>query len=188
MVNSEPVTPLFYDAAGGGDPGFVPGYIVRRARSTDIAAVMKLAEMTPTAAQWSSVAYDAYCVAADTEIEIQKKALFLACVPTTRDCAERQVIGFAAFSAVPTGGGECELENMAVAVDWMRRGVGSRLLAAGLLWRRAWCPAADARLWLEVRASNHGAIAFYEQAGFTVDGYRAAYYSSPVEDAILMRK
>ncbi|MEI9967207.1 MAG: GNAT family N-acetyltransferase [Terracidiphilus sp.] len=40
---------------------------------------------------------------------------------------------------------------------------------------------------LEVRASNHAALAFYSRAGFSQTGTRPAYYADPVEDAVLMR-
>lgn len=40
---------------------------------------------------------------------------------------------------------------------------------------------------LETRASNVPAIALYERVGFDKVGERKAYYSSPIEDAILMK-
>lgn len=42
-------------------------------------------------------------------------------------------------------------------------------------------------IYLEVRVSNHPAIGLYETLGFKQVGDRKAYYSSPVEDAIIMR-
>ena len=39
---------------------------------------------------------------------------------------------------------------------------------------------------LEVRASNEAARCLYEQAGFHHLAARAAYYTNPIEDAILM--
>jgi len=48
--------------------------------------------------------------------------------------------------------------------------------------------AADvAEIVLEVRASNHDALAFYRSAGFSQTGLRRAYYVDPIEDASLMR-
>ena len=41
---------------------------------------------------------------------------------------------------------------------------------------------------LEVRASNAGAIALYEQAGFAADGRRPRFYQNPTEDAVLMHR
>jgi ribosomal protein S18 acetylase RimI-like enzyme len=168
---------------------------------------MQLTETAPTAARWSNAAYNAYCAPAMTDGLLNVKALFVAntiAEPTSSfQPVPGKIIGFAAFSGITTAyAGDYELENMAVAENWRRQGVGGRLLVAGLQWCRAWGFAgmsADRSrpfeksiprtgLWLEVRASNRGAIAFYERAGFRVTGHRPAYYVQPVEDAILMRK
>ncbi len=45
----------------------------------------------------------------------------------------------------------------------------------------------DANVFLEVRAKNQGAIAFYESMRFFVYGMRKGYYKSPPDDAILMK-
>ena len=42
------------------------------------------------------------------------------------------------------------------------------------------------RATLEVRASNVGARRLYERLGFHVSGSRRNYYSSPVEDALIL--
>jgi ribosomal-protein-alanine N-acetyltransferase len=42
------------------------------------------------------------------------------------------------------------------------------------------------RATLEVRPSNRGAIALYEQAGFAAAALRPRYYSDNDEDALLM--
>ncbi len=44
------------------------------------------------------------------------------------------------------------------------------------------------RLFLEVRESNKGGIAFYEKHGFLKTGRRAGYYHHPDEAAIVMEK
>jgi ribosomal protein S18 acetylase RimI-like enzyme len=176
-------------------------YVVRRAQVSDIEQIIRIAERVPTAPQWSCLAYSAYCAAERPVQSIQAKVLFVARAESF-ESPSGNILGFAAFSAVPhAAGGECELENMVVAEEWRRQGIGLRLLAAGTLWRRAWCAApatadqaeavsapAGSGLWLEVRASNHSAIAFYEHAGFMVAGRRTSYYGQPTEDAVLMRK
>ncbi len=184
------------------------GQIIRRAGIGDVEAIRELAESALTSANWPATAYRDYCCGAEREGDTQAKVLFVA-VQNTQHTGGR-VIGFAAFSAITEAGiGECELENMAVKAEWRKRGVGGRLLAAGLLWCRTWAPAATLAdssgeypadghgspgvttgcgLWLEVRASNREAAAFYERAGFVVVGRRPAYYMQPTEDAILMRK
>jgi ribosomal protein S18 acetylase RimI-like enzyme len=40
---------------------------------------------------------------------------------------------------------------------------------------------------LEVRASNTAALALYQRHGFSAVGRRRAYYSAPVEDAVLLQ-
>jgi ribosomal-protein-alanine N-acetyltransferase len=40
--------------------------------------------------------------------------------------------------------------------------------------------------YLEVRASNQGAIAFYTRLGFRACGRRPKYYRNPEEDAVLL--
>ena len=39
---------------------------------------------------------------------------------------------------------------------------------------------------LEVRASNHAAIALYEKAGFKTEGIRPGFYENPADDAAIM--
>jgi ribosomal-protein-alanine N-acetyltransferase len=41
---------------------------------------------------------------------------------------------------------------------------------------------------LEVRQSNEPARILYERFGFSVTGIRRAYYSKPVEDAIVLSR
>ena len=160
---------------------------IRRARTADMTAVMALAESASTAARWPRAAYDAFCKVPSPMDEIKAKMLFVACT----FALPPQPIGFVAFSAlrVPDTSGEptaeCELENMAVAAEWRRQGVGKRLLDVGMIWCRAQLASS---LWLEVRASNRSAIALYEQAGLVVGGRRPDYYAQPQEDAILMQK
>lgn len=84
-------------------------------------------------------------------------------------------LGFLAWREVAPG--EYEILNLAVAPAARRRGVGRRLLEAVLR---------PGRWYLEVRESNHGARAFYRQAGFTQAGERVRYYRNPDEKAIVL--
>ena len=72
---------------------------------------------------------------------------------------------------------------MNVAVDPHRRRQG---VATGLLERLFEETGADARYTLEVRTSNHGAIAMYERFGFRAAGHRRRYYHDNGEDALIM--
>ena len=71
--------------------------------------------------------------------------------------------------------------NVAVDPDRRREGIASALLTS--LLERA---GRDARLTLEVRRSNAGAIALYEGFGFRSVGVRRRYYADTGEDALIM--
>lgn len=158
--------------------------IIRRAEIGDREAVcdtvFALSESSATAAHWPRAAYGSYCATDMESVAMQAKALFVACA------GAEEIVGFAAFSAITSiGTGECTLENMTVAESWRRRGIGARLLSAGLLW----CRAHAARIvLLEVRETNAAALALYGRAGFSVVGRRPDYYYNPVEAALQMQK
>lgn len=79
---------------------------------------------------------------------------------------------------------QAELGN--VAVDAAMRGRGlARLLIDAALWRVRRRGAREC--FLEVRESNEVARRLYESLGFTAIGRRRRYYTSPVEDALVMR-
>jgi ribosomal-protein-alanine N-acetyltransferase len=73
--------------------------------------------------------------------------------------------------------------NIAVSPDHRRRGVASSLLG-----RLLELTADEGRrgYTLEVRVSNAGAIALYEQLGFRGRGIRRGYYTDNREDALIM--
>jgi [ribosomal protein S18]-alanine N-acetyltransferase len=72
--------------------------------------------------------------------------------------------------------------NVAVDVSLRRKGIASSLLTH--LFELGDRP--DAQYTLEVRTSNHGAIAMYELFGFRRTGIRRAYYHDNKEDALIM--
>ena len=77
---------------------------------------------------------------------------------------------------------EAHINNFAVHPAWRRRGIGRALLRHSLAAAAA---AGAPKATLEVRRSNDAAIALYEQGGFAQAGQRRAYYTHPVEDAII---
>ena len=89
----------------------------------------------------------------------------------------------AAFCTVWIVQDELHVNNVAVGPAHRGKGVGQALLrfvlrlAAGLGARRAT---------LEVRRSNVPALRLYERLGFRAVGVRRNYYSSPVEDALIL--
>jgi ribosomal-protein-alanine N-acetyltransferase len=72
--------------------------------------------------------------------------------------------------------------NVAVDLDYQRRGLASALLAE--LYEQV--GDADARFTLEVRPSNTVAIHLYEREGFRAAGMRRRYYQDNGEDALVM--
>ncbi len=91
----------------------------------------------------------------------------------------------AAYVGSQTVLGETDMMNIAVHPDFRRRGYAEALVNAlieGLAERKSHC------LTLEVRESNHAAIALYEKFGFTQIGLRKNYYRHPKENALILRK
>ena len=72
---------------------------------------------------------------------------------------------------------------MNVAVDPDRRREGTATALLGEIIDRI---GDDARITLEVRPSNAGAIALYERFGFLPAGMRQRYYQDNGEDAVIM--
>jgi ribosomal-protein-alanine acetyltransferase len=99
------------------------------------------------------------------------------CLWVIEDGGRLQAFLIARFSAA-----ECELENLVVASQHRRRGLASQLLQALVAIARQ---RNLERVLLEVRESNHAARACYERAGFKENSRRKAYYTQPLEDAIL---
>jgi ribosomal-protein-alanine N-acetyltransferase len=80
-------------------------------------------------------------------------------------------------------GDEGEITNVAVTPDFRRKGIGKALISE-LIARAE--ERGVSRIVLEVRVSNHPAIALYEQMGFCRVGTRRGFYDFPKEDADIM--
>jgi ribosomal-protein-alanine N-acetyltransferase len=78
---------------------------------------------------------------------------------------------------------EAEILNLAVRQGMRRQGEG-RALVRQLLDRFA--KGGVSRVFLEVRESNAGGIAFYRVLGFQAVGTRRDYYHEPKESAMVM--
>jgi ribosomal-protein-alanine N-acetyltransferase len=94
--------------------------------------------------------------------------------------AQGRVVGFCSFWRVLD---ELHINNLAVAPGNRRGGVGSALLSHAL---QTGATLGAERATLEVRRSNQDARALYERFGFSVAGVRRAYYTNPVEDALVL--
>lgn len=94
--------------------------------------------------------------------------------------------GIAGYLVVAHGGGDAELLNITVAPAYQRKGLGRRLIAQAVS-----CVEQHAdMLFLEVRVSNHRAIALYVAESFFEVGHRKNYYPTlnGHEDALLMAR
>jgi ribosomal-protein-alanine N-acetyltransferase len=144
----------------------VEGLTLRRLRAGDEAAVAALLAAAPEAAPWSAESCASFAAAGHGWLA-------------------RQGGEAAGFIAARVAADECEILNLAVARAYRRRGVARRLVEHALAEARR---AGARRCWLEVRASNAGAIACYRALGFRRSGLRRGYYSAPVEDAVVMSR
>src|SRR5262249_22593919 len=91
-----------------------------------------------------------------------------------------RVVGFCSFWRVLD---ELHINNIAVEPKSRRAGVATGLL--GHVLRQGAAMGAQ-RASLEVRQSNDAARLLYERFGFVVAGVRRAYYTKPVEDALVL--
>jgi [ribosomal protein S18]-alanine N-acetyltransferase len=160
-------------------------YGIRLARREDVPAMISLEGSCPSAAHWS---------------EKQYRQMFEESVPGTGRLAwvaersgaepgsgelDGKCTSLAGFVVARQISREWELENIVVAADFRRQGLGQHLLAA-LLARV--CETDSASVFLEVRESNTPARRFYERAGFEAAGRRKSYYQNPLEDALLYHR
>jgi [ribosomal protein S18]-alanine N-acetyltransferase len=140
--------------------------VVRPMRPSDVPAVLNILRGSPEASLWTSA------------ILLELASHEGAWVAALRDC----VVGFLAGGAAAD---EFEIMNLAVAQSHRRQGLGTELVNAALAWSRR---TGAIKTFLEVRASNSEAIAFYTRLGFKVSGRRPKYYQLPEEDAVLMSR
>jgi ribosomal-protein-alanine N-acetyltransferase len=78
---------------------------------------------------------------------------------------------------------ELHINSLAVAVEWRRQGLASRMLREVCRDARA---AGATQATLEVRRSNTAALGLYQHLGFTCEGVREDYYQNPREDALVL--
>lgn len=139
--------------------------------SQDVDAIMVLAATLDHAPHWPRSGYEAAL----------RLGLWPERIALIAESAADHIAGFLVAVLIPP---EAELESIAVAAEFQRRGVARQLFAElnhQLAARNC------SELLLEVRVSNRAGRAFYRAMGFAEIGSRPAYYADPVEDAIIMR-
>ncbi len=113
--------------------------------------------------------------------------VFRDCLRVGYECWAVEVDGaVAGYGIMSAGAGECHILNLCLAPALRRRGTGRRLLFMLLGSARR---AGMLHAFLEVRPSNHAAIALYTAAGFERIGLRSGYYQAYAgrEDAVVYR-
>lgn len=144
------------------------GLLIRAGVPDDVEAIVRI-ERETFSKPWSARSFQ--------DIMRVPSAFLLVAVRATDPVAGYAV----AYVAADVG----ELANFAVAPVARGKGVGRSLLNAVV--QLAVARGAES-LYLDVRASNVGALALYTSAAFEEVARRKAYYTHPVEDAIVMRR
>ena len=141
--------------------------IVRPFESRDAEAVAKITKNSPEAARWSTESYAKLCE--------QGGFVWVAETPTI-------VAGFLAARVTDQ---EAEILNLAVDPANRRSGIATALVqeAFAEFHRHG-----ATQTFAEVRASNAGALRFYEKHGFLRTGLRPGYYQNPSEAAVLLMR
>lgn len=106
--------------------------------------------------------------------------LQVACARSILAECDGAIIGYVLYWLLPGG---VDIHNIAVHVDFRRRGLGRVLLERVVADARR---QSALRVTLEVRKSNLAAHKLYESAGFATTGIRKGYYSDDGEDALAM--
>jgi [ribosomal protein S18]-alanine N-acetyltransferase len=138
----------------------------------DLKGVMEIGASLKEAPRWTR---DAYETALDPTAPVRRLAL------VAESTLDGEIVGFAVVSVSPP---EAELETIAVAPAFQRRGVARQLFDEMIILLKC-LDVVDVRL--EVRASNGSAITLYRAAKFVEVGRRSRYYVDPIEDAVVMR-
>jgi [ribosomal protein S18]-alanine N-acetyltransferase len=142
--------------------------MVRPFEAADAASVAQLAAEAPQAAQWSEESYAKL-----------RESGYAGWIAVSADDA------LSGFIITRTISGEAEIMNLAVAPTNRRAGVAAALLKSAL---ESFALGSVRRVYLEVRASNLTAIAFYQKHLFIIVGSRPNYYQYPTESAMLMER
>jgi ribosomal-protein-alanine N-acetyltransferase len=151
---------------------------VRAMTAQDIDDVLVLAAQFVEAPHWTRRDYEQILHPAPTADPTH--FLTRCSVVALSDCC---LTGFAVASWLPQETA-AEIEGLVVVEKYRRQGIGSALIGACMAWA---AKSGAASMRLEVRTSNAAALALYYRHGFSAVGRRRAYYSTPVEDAVLLQ-
>lgn len=156
---------------------------IRFAIAADVPAILALEESSATAAHYSAEQYGAM---------IEQGLKFAATTVSTgqdKKAGQNRLALIIEENAELTGfligrvvGREWEIENVVVAQEKRKQGLGSALVGEFVQIARQ---RAGSTVYLEVRESNLAARRLYGKLHFVETGRRKRYYRDPAEDAIL---
>jgi len=138
---------------------------IRQMEARDMDAVIAIQRQSRESAQWSRTDYEEFANGA---------------APCFVAENESRVVG---FLFARKAADEMEILNLAVEPAARRQGVASRLLREVMNWG---AKNGIGSTYIEVRAANAAARAFYVKHGFHATGIRANYYRDPDDDAVLL--
>jgi len=135
--------------------------MIRRASLNDVPAIATL-HRDALSKNWSRESFEQFITS-----------------PTNYVWIAEQESTLIAFLITQTVAGETEIISLAVAPEHRREGIASQMMQH-----------APAPCFLEVRADNENAIAFYQKHNFLEVGCRKNYYSTSTGkvDALIMQK
>ena len=172
----------FVDPVNPMDSVHSRGGAIRKGRVNDQGALSALAAVCEGVPRWSEAVWEQVLRSAEGP-----KPLRAVLVAVTGQGIDESVgiAGIAGFGVISLLADGAEIENLAVLPSARRGGFGT-LLCRALL--QAALEAGAARVRLEVRSGNAGALILYERLGFAEEGKRRSYYREPEEDAVLMSR
>ena len=147
---------------------------IRAMAPPDLDRVLLLASASEEAPRWTRTDYERILLTGPSDLLVRCGLVAV---------SGANLVAFAVASWLrpePTA----ELEALFVERPYRRQGIGSGLIGACIGWA---AKAGASSVRLEVRASNISALALYHRHGFSAAGVRRAYYSAPVEDAVLLQ-
>ena len=139
---------------------------VRRGERNDLREIQEILKAAPEAVVWSEAALAKALEEDPSHFLVAEQ--------------DREIGGFVVGREI---GKEAEILNLAVKPDYRRQGIGQSLVLAML---EVFAATGAVKVFLEVRESNQGGIAFYRRLGFREAGRRDRYYHQPEEAALVL--
>jgi ribosomal-protein-alanine N-acetyltransferase len=148
---------------------------IRPMKAADLPRVREIEESLKDAPHWAESVWTAVVDSAAGPSSVPRRICLVGTDPRSG-----MIVGFAVAGLLPP---QAELESIAVAAEYQRRGVARSLFAA---LARGLSAGGVHEIFLEVRVSNQAAQGLYRALGFAETGRRAGYYADPMEDAVVM--